>query len=200
MTTFYISDLHFGHEATCTKFKRNDGTPLRPFSCAQEMDEEMVRRWNSVVSPSDKVYVLGDVAMKKQHLETVGRCHGKKTLIRGNHDIFEARDYLKYFSEIHGVRYPESRDFVMSHIPLHPGSVAERYKFNVHGHLHANRVMRTRWMGYWSDDTVPPILVDGDAWVTDVDPMYFNVSVEQIDFTPISHDDLMIKIREQQDA
>ena len=39
--TFIVSDTHFGHESTCTKFKREDGSPLRPFSCAEEMDEHM---------------------------------------------------------------------------------------------------------------------------------------------------------------
>lgn len=185
MTTFYISDTHYGHEATCTKFVRSDGTPLRPFSCAQEMDEEMVKRWNSVVSPSDKVYHLGDVAMKKQFLPILSRLNGKKTLIKGNHDIFETRDYLKYFSEVHGVRYPETREFVMSHIPLHPDSVRERYKINVHGHLHAHRVERE----------ISPIK---PGLGKEIDPMYFNVSVEQINYTPISHDELLQKIKEQQ--
>lgn len=183
MTTFYISDTHFGHDACCTRFKREDGTPLRPFSCAQEADEEMVRRWNAVVSPNDKVYHLGDVAMRKQFLSVLDRLNGKKTLIKGNHDIFEARDYLKYFKEIHAVRYPETREFVLSHIPLHPHSVRERYKINVHGHLHANRITKDNSKGQMTKI---------------IDPMYFNVSVEQIDYTPISHDDLLVKIREQQ--
>lgn len=182
--TFYTSDLHWGHEATCTKFTRNDGTPLRPFSCAQEMDEEMIRRWNATVSPNDKVYVLGDVAMRSQHLKTMGRVNGKKTLIRGNHDIFDIRDYLKYFSEVHAIRYPETREFVMTHIPLHPESVRERYKYNIHGHLHANQV------------TLPhPYAKDRRV----IDPMYLNVCVEQTDYTPISHDEVLRRIRQQQE-
>ena len=40
-TTFLISDTHFGHEKTCTVFKREDGSPLRPFASAEEMDEAM---------------------------------------------------------------------------------------------------------------------------------------------------------------
>ncbi len=136
----------------------------------------MVRRWNSVVSPHDKVYVLGDVAMRKQHLSTIDRCHGTKVLVSGNHDIFGVREYLKHFKEVYAMRYPETREFVMSHIPLHPDSVRERYKINVHGHLHAHRVM----LG------------------SEIDPMYFNVSVEQIDYTPISHEDLLKRIADQQ--
>ncbi len=184
MTTFYISDTHFGHDACCTKFVREDGSPLRPFSCAQEADEEMIRRWNSVVGPNDKVYHLGDVVMRKQFLSTMDRLNGQKTLIKGNHDIFEAKDYLKYFREIHAIRYPDTRDFVMSHIPLHPESVRERYKFNVHGHLHANRVTRPH-----------QFKKNG----REIDPMYLNICVEQTDYTPISHDEVLQRIRDQQD-
>lgn len=161
---FYISDTHFGHESTCTKFTNKDGSPLRPFSCAQEMDEEMIRRWNSVVGKNDKVYHLGDVCINKRYLSTMERLNGSKTLIRGNHDIFKIREYLKYFSEVHAVRYTTGRDFVMSHIPLHPECIAERYRVNVHGHLHANLIG---------------------------DPRYINVSVEQINFTPLAHEDLV---------
>jgi len=192
---FYTSDLHWGHEATCTKFTRNDGTPLRPFSCAQEMDEEMIRRWNATVSPNDKVYVLGDVAMRSQHLKTMGRVNGKKTLIRGNHDIFDIRDYLKYFSEVHAIRYPETREFVMTHIPLHPDSVRERYKYNIHGHLHANRVTieAERTIRKYADGSFDSEIVR----VTD--PMYLNVCVEHTDYTPISHDEVLRRIRQQQE-
>lgn len=158
----------------------------------------MVKRWNEVVKPGDKVYHLGDVVMKKQFLPIMDRLNGKKTLIRGNHDIFEIKDYLKYFSEVHAVRYPETREFVMSHIPLHPDSVRERYKINVHGHLHAHRVKREIWLGEYSDDTIPPTLINSDAFRMEIDPMYFNVSVEQIDYTPISHEDLLVRIRDQQ--
>lgn len=197
--TFYTSDLHWGHEATCTKFVRADGTPLRPFSCAQEMDEEMIRRWNAKVSPTDKVYVLGDVAMRQQHLKTMDRCHGRKTLIRGNHDIFHVKDYLKHFSEVHAIRYVENREFVMTHIPLHPDSVRERYKYNVHGHLHANRVMKEKWMGEYSDDTIPPTLINADSWERVIDPMYLNICVEQTDYTPLSHEEVVERLRHQQE-
>ena len=54
--TWFISDTHFGHEKTCTVFKRDDGTPLRPFASSEEMDEEMVKRWNNRVGKKDKVY------------------------------------------------------------------------------------------------------------------------------------------------
>ena len=54
---YYISDLHFGH----ANVMRYDS---RPFANPDEMDAEIVRRWNSVVTDKDKVYILGDISWR----------------------------------------------------------------------------------------------------------------------------------------
>lgn len=159
--TFLISDTHFGHEKTCTTFKRSDGSPLRPFANADEMNEEMVRRWNAVVRPNDKVYHLGDVVINRKFLPILDRLNGKKRLVRGNHDIFPTKDYLKYFDEIYGVRV--LADMILSHIPLARDCITERFNVNVHGHLHANSM-------------------DDDRYIC--------VCVENINYMPISVDDV----------
>jgi len=51
---FLIADCHFSHEGVC-KFLRDDGTKLRPWDNAAEMDEAMIENWNKVVRPVDKV-------------------------------------------------------------------------------------------------------------------------------------------------
>lgn len=152
---FVISDTHFGH-ANILSFKREDGSPLREFSSVEEMDEHMIERWNSVVRPQDHVYHLGDVAMKKSHIGTVSRLNGHLRLVRGNHDIFPTKEYLKYFDEIYGVRVLDG--MIFSHIPIHPESLG-RFRMNVHGHTH-----------------------EAPAY----GPKYFNVSVESTDYTPVA--------------
>ena len=166
---FYISDTHFGHEKTCTTFKRSDGTPLRPFSCAEEMDAEMVKRWNSVVKSTDKVYHLGDVVINRRFLSVLQELNGDKRLILGNHDIFDHHDYLKYFNRLHGSIKIDS--LWLTHIPVHIDSVPRWSLANVHGHIHAQEIPHGK---------------------------YFNVSVEQIDYTPISHEDLITRIKDKQ--
>ena len=52
--TWIWSDQHFGHEKTCTVFKRADGTPLRPFASAEEMNEVMIARNNERVGRNDQ--------------------------------------------------------------------------------------------------------------------------------------------------
>ena len=92
---FVISDTHFGHTNSWEKFKLPDGSPLRPFTSNEEMDETMIERWNAKVKPNDVVYHLGDVVINRKHLHLVKRLNGKKRLVRGNHDIFKDREYYE---------------------------------------------------------------------------------------------------------
>lgn len=167
-----VSDTHFGHEGTACIFKRADGSPLRPFINAEEQDIVLMERWNKVVKPSDHVYHLGDVCMRKEFLWLVGKLNGHKRLVRGNHDIFPTKEYLKYFEEIYGVRVFEG--LVLSHIPLHPESIKSIWT-NVHGHIHDGEVMRA-----------------GKP-----DARYFNITVEHTDYAPISLEEARKRITER---
>ena len=169
-TTWLVSDTHFGHEKTCTVFKRDDGTPLRPFNSVEEMDEEMVKRWNDRVRPKDKVYHLGDVVINRKFLSILSRLNGDKVLIRGNHDIFKLEDYTKYFRDIRG--YHVMNGMILSHVPVHPESLG-RFGVNIHGHLHYQRVKTNN---------------DG------IDTRYHCVCVEQTDYAPISFEEVSKRI------
>lgn len=184
-SVYLISDTHFGHEKTCTVFKREDGSPLRPFASAEEMDEEMIKRWNETVRPNDKVYHLGDVVINRRYLNVLGRLNGDKVLIKGNHDIFKLSDYTAYFREVRA--YHVMNGCILSHIPVHKESIA-RFGANIHGHLHANRVKKACGVNAATGEIF---------YGNDVDPDYFNVSVEQIDFRPILFEDVLEKIKEQ---
>ena len=188
---FLISDTHFGHTNTWQKFTLPDGSPLRPFTSTEEMDETMVDNWNRVVRPQDTVYHLGDVVIARRNLETVKRLNGRKILIRGNHDIFRDKDYYEAgFEQIHGVRVFVDQ-FILSHIPLHPDCVGERFKRNVHGHLHGNRVMRPYYSKRNEYDQDGFCVGKYDRIVgMEEDPRYLSVCVEQINFTPVSFDEV----------
>lgn len=179
---FVISDTHFSHTNSWAKFKLADGSPLRPFSSDEEMDEAMVDRWNAKVREQDTTYHLGDVAIAKRGLKYISRLNGRKILIAGNHDIFKNRDYIEAgFAEIRGCRVFVDR-FIMTHIPLHPDCVTDRFRVNVHGHLHANQVMR--------QSGVPEL-----RHLQEPDPRYLCVSVEQQNYEPLSFDELDSKIQ-----
>lgn len=65
--TFLVSDTHFGHKGVC-HFLNADGSKLRPWDNPDDMDRDMISYWNSVVSPTDKVYHLGDVVINRRAL------------------------------------------------------------------------------------------------------------------------------------
>lgn len=157
--TFVISDTHFGHGNIC-KFTRQDGSYLRPWRDVDEMDKELIRRWNSVVSPGDTVYHLGDVVINRKALSILHHLNGRKILYKGNHDIFKLSDYTPYFEDIRSYRViktPSGKKCILSHIPIRFDE-DDRFSLNIHGHLHHN--------------VIP-------------DDRYINVSVECIDYTPV---------------
>jgi len=175
-SVFLVSDTHFGHKGVC-HFTRNDGiTKLRPWDTPEEMDEEMVKRWNERVKPTDKVYHLGDVVINRKSLSIMHRLNGDKVLIRGNHDIFKDEDYREHFRELRA--YHVMNGMILSHIPLHPDSLG-RFGVNIHGHLHSNRVMTEVWGQY------------------KIDVRYHCVCVEQTDFAPILFEDVLKRIKEE---
>lgn len=170
--TFFIADLHFGHKKVIEFEKKH-----RPFATIEEHDEELVKRWNGRVKKSDSVWVLGDFCFGKANLEIAGRLNGTKRLVMGNHDLYPAADYLKYFTQVRGV--VEFKGMILSHIPVHESQFS-RYTHNIHGHLHSKKIGEER------EEWKPPY------YVTQFypDPRYINVSVEQINLTPISFDEL----------
>ena len=189
-SVFLTSDTHFGHLGVC-RFTQKDGvTKLRPWTDPNEMDEEMVKRWNETVKPRDKVYHLGDVVINRKSLSIMSRLNGDKVLIRGNHDIFPDVEYRQHFRELRA--YHVMNGMILSHIPLHPSSLY-RFGTNIHGHTHSNRVMKTVKVERVSEHDPRPFTVEEEV----IDPMYHCVCVEQTDFTPILFEDVIKRIKNE---
>lgn len=168
-TVWLISDTHFGHASMLT-FTGLDGERIRPFSSVEEMDEHIVASWNRVVSKRDVTYHLGDVSMGLASLRHVKRLNGTKYLVRGNHDTGAARSYLDAgFQNIFGMKLLGG-DLVLTHAPVHPGAIRARFLGNVHGHIH--------------ERPSPP-------------GRYLNVSVEPLNYTPISVEEAQRRLTEK---
>lgn len=159
--TWLVSDTHFGHANIC-KFTRKDGSWLRPWREIEDHDLALIDNWNSVVKPKDKVYHLGDVGFRNATYtgRVLAALNGTKVLIKGNHDTLKLNTYKEYFKDVRA--YHVLNGVLLAHIPVHPSCLG-RWKGQVHGHLHANSLN---------------------------DPLYYNVSMEQINYTPIAWDDV----------
>ena len=138
MANYYISDLHLGHANVIT-FDR------RPFADLNEMHKTIIERWNSVVTTSDTVYILGDFCWAKEsewpfYLVPLA---GQKVLIRGNHDPKQFSTAVqKYFQDIKD--YKEITDggkrVILSHypIPFHKADYSPDC-WMLYGHVHVTR-------------------------------------------------------------
>ena len=167
-STWVTADPHFGHANIC-KFTNYDGTKVRPWDDVNQMDADLIKNWNEVVSEGDRVYLLGDVTFSARNMEKyIPQLKGRICLIPGNHEPVKMRKYFHLFDDVRG--YVQRKGWIMSHIPLHPGSLG-RWGLNIHGHLHGGIVM------------------DGDK----PDTRYECVSVEHTEFRPILLDRVLGK-------
>ena len=137
---FFTSDLHFGHE-NALRFDK------RPFASVEEMDAELIRRWNAKVGKGDLVYVLGDMIWKSRKGEAeqiIRSLNGQIILIKGNHDRFlhnaKAKAALAGVKDYDDIcvtlENGKKRRCILSHffIPLYNG---HRHKtVHLHGHSH----------------------------------------------------------------
>lgn len=139
METYYISDLHFGHENIISLCDR-------PYKNVEEMNRDIIEKWNDVVGKNDLVKILGDVGLPRNKkdvsdiIELVKQLNGNKELIIGNHDklLIKDEDFCKLFSKIG--YYSEIKDngrkVVLSHYPIEEWNGYFKGSYHIHGHVH----------------------------------------------------------------
>ena len=129
---FYTADLHFHYEPFL---------PSRPFDTVEDMDRQLIHRWNEAVSEEDTVYVVGDVGYNRGLVpgDALSRLRGHKHLIRGNHDTgFEnAGELYRYFETVTDFNEIDDGDthIILCHYPI----LYRKRGYMVHGHLHQTR-------------------------------------------------------------
>lgn len=175
---WFISDLHFGHKNIIDYCSR-------PFQSVDEMDHAMLMQWNLHVQPDDHVYVVGDVTFHNptRTEEILSQLQGHKHLILGNHDYDKKK--VKGSLKKHFVTIEESRTMVIEgvnrsvnlyHYPLFGW---DKPKIMIHGHSHNYRPLMTTY------ETTGQLLI--------------NVSVENIEYTPIPETRISEFIKQHED-
>jgi len=135
MTVYISADLHVSHHTTEERNIIN--YCKRPFKDVHEMNDTIKNNWNSLVTDSDTVYLLGDYLFKRNIPED-WQLNGYIILIRGNHDrgISDTQFKEKYcISEIHKIPLTITHngyEVLLMHAPqqLH------KKKINLCGHVH----------------------------------------------------------------
>lgn len=135
MSTFFTSDTHFGH----TNIIRYCS---RPFASVEQMNDELILRWNSVVKPDDVVYHLGDFAFGRNCAEAAvlaaNTLNGVIHLIEGNHEetaktvIPNRFASIRQYAEIE----VEKQHIVLFHYGLRTWHHDLRGVWHLYGHSH----------------------------------------------------------------
>ena len=141
------------------------------FASVEEHNALIKENYHKRVTKRDTVYFLGDVAFDKESLADVKTWAGaKKILICGNHDL--DHHTMKDLVEAYDEVYSlkKYKEFWLSHAPIHPDEL--RGKVNIHGHTHYHNI---------------------------ADDRYVNVSMEQINYSPIELHEIRAKIYKEKD-
>lgn len=192
MTMWFTSDTHFGH-ANIIKFCD------RPFDSVDEMNEQLVSRWNALVHPEDIVFHMGDVAMGTivESLRYIPRLNGYKYLVPGNHDRcwrghkkVRAVDFQMY-RDVGFELLNETEHMVIGQTPDSHGTVVTVSHMPYEGDSHDE----DRFMD-WRPDDDGRWLIHGhvhEKW--QVNGRQINVGVDVWDFQPVAESQLMEIIR-----
>lgn len=177
---YVTSDTHFGHA-------RISELAGRPFGTVEEMDAELIARWNAAVGPDDVVLHLGDLALGpiEQSMALTAQLNGHRFLVAGNHDrvspatqskraierfrpLYEAAEWTILPEVIEGTRH--GYRLLASHYP-YAGDSQDADRHTAH---------RPRW-----DDGIP--LLHGHTHARDRGPdgHQFHVGVDAHGYAPI---------------
>jgi calcineurin-like phosphoesterase family protein len=150
-----ISDTHFGH-------KNIIAYANRPFPSVEIMNDAMIHNWNMVVGKKDQVLFLGDFATnEKLALDIRSRLNGKITILMGNYERGRSIGWWHDMCFYAVLEYPfiYKDFFILSHEPIE--WVSPKIPIlNIHGHIH---------------DKAHYGLLNN----------HYNVSVENINYTPV---------------
>jgi calcineurin-like phosphoesterase family protein len=168
-----MSDLHLGHKAIAL---------LRGFADIDEYNEEVIRRWNSVVTKRCLIFLLGDATMEnKKYIPLLARLNGRIVMVGGNHEDFHDFKLISQYVEaiMGAIQY---KGFILTHIPIHTQEVS-RFRGNIHGHLHEDTIKKTAATYNENFKSERPYTV---TIADTIDKRYLNVSWDRLDGYPIS--------------
>ena len=131
---FFTADPHFGNENIIEYCNR-------PFKNAVEMDKQIIKKFNEIVSDKDDLFILGDFSLKDPryfhyYSELFRRLNGNIHIIAGNHEELKFYNYIKAGAKSFHFPYLELEEFILVHDPVL--SIVDRKRIFLVGHAHDN--------------------------------------------------------------
>jgi calcineurin-like phosphoesterase family protein len=132
MSIYFTSDLHLGHKKIIQLSKR-------PFNTLEEMDVALINNWNSVVTPDDTIYDLGDTYFGNPK-RYAGRLNGKIVRIKGSHDhdLKEGTAPRMLVIKPEGLvdEYGDQRYITLCHYAMRSWERSHYASWHLYGHHH----------------------------------------------------------------
>ena len=124
MSYFYTSDFHLNHKNIIKYCER-------PFSSIEEMNKEIIKRYNEKIKKEDTVFHIGDFSFGSEDFSN--KFNGTIIKLKGNHD--------KKQSTIMNINLSyNGQNIFLTHRPKH---YSQNHKFNLVGHIHNKWKFRT---------------------------------------------------------
>lgn len=179
MSTFIISDLHLGDKHYLEKLKEKQGISLSP----KQHCNMLIKNCNKVLHKGkDTLYILGDVTIgyvNKEMFRFFRKVKCSKILVAGNHDndcVIKTLRKHGFIQAMYGCF--ELNGYIFTHIPVITTEIngidKKYYKGNIHGHIH-----------------------DADKQEMLDKKLYYNVSANLNDFTPVDFEYIKEQLAKQ---
>lgn len=177
---FCTSDLHLGHD-------KDFVVQARGFKTVEEMNAEIIRRWNGRVYPDDDVYVLGDLTLGdvEEGIRLIAKLNGYLHIIRGNHDTDKKVERYLELPNVVSVQYADvlkygKAVFWLGHYPTITANYDDDKPWAKHvvclfGHTHQEQP-------FYNDN-----------------PYMYNVGMDAHNCTPITIDEIVADIRKKKE-
>ena len=121
---------------------------VRGYENLEAMEQDYIKKYNSIVNQDDDVYILGDLMLgpnSERTLELIRQLNGKLHLVRGNHDTdtrwkrYEELPNVVSMTEGQFLKYGKYH-FYLSHFPCMTGNLEKeslkQMTLNLYGHTH----------------------------------------------------------------
>ena len=182
---WFTSDTHFFHNKVVKYCQR-------PFASVEEMNNELISRWNQVVHRDDVVFHLGDFCFGKSDKWNyiLDRLKGKIYLVLGNHDIGHINEEVASRFEHVAIQMRlnvNGQKIYLNHFPFFSYCGDIHGTWQLFGHIHSN---------------LHNCNIIDEHRLAMLRPNQYDVGVDNNNFTPVSYRQIeqIIKRRSQRDV
>lgn len=167
---WFTSDTHFFHDKVVEYSQR-------PFASVEEMNEELIARWNSVVHRDGIVFHLGDFCFGKPDKWNyiLDRLKGRIYLVLGNHDAGHISEEVAAHFEAVAFQMRlnvNGQKIYLNHFPFLSYSGDNHGTWQLFGHIHSNQQASN--------------IIDKQR-LSMLLPNQYDVGVDNNNFTPVSY-------------